>query len=138
MTRFVVLFVGALWAFSPATPTAIQDPLTLVITRNGDPPTGVTVLVLLNGEKRKDDGASLKAVAGKHPKGTNVDVYRWVCEDGKIQLIIAPAGEALGVEDKDCLKTKEPPPGNPCRCGWIGGFKLGDVTTIDAEAGRVK
>ena len=35
-------------------------------------------------------------------------------------------------------KAKEPVPGMPCRCSWIGAFNLGDSATIDADTGRVK
>jgi len=139
MSRLVALAALVLVSLAPGSAApALQDPLTLVISRDGGPPKDVTVFTLLNGQKRSDSGPSLKAVAAKYPKGTIVNVYRWWCEDDKIQLILVPAGESLGVEDKDCLKSKEPPPGYTCRCNRIGAFSLGDFTTIDAETGRIK
>lgn len=109
----------------------------VVILRDGGPPTGVDVVALVNGEKVKDLGPALKAIAAKFAKETRVDVYKRMCEGDRIELLMIPAGELVGTDDKDCLKNKEPAPGATCFCKWIGGFALGDPVTIDAETGRV-
>ena len=64
-------------------------------------------------------------------------MYRWICENAKVSILLVPAGEPLGPEDKDCLKTKEPGPGASCRCAWLGAFALGESATIEADTGRV-
>lgn len=119
----------------PAEPQA--PPAAVIVTLNGEPPIGVNVFVQLGTERRAGLDANLKAAAEKFRKGTRIEVYRKIYEAGGLDIILVPAGETMGVEDKECYKAKEPVPGMPYRCGWIGGFALGDSATIDAERGRV-
>jgi hypothetical protein len=132
----VLFFTATVIAATQQNPPAPAP--TVRVVMNGDPAPGVSVYVMLNGEKRTGLAPNLPLLAGKFAKGTSIDVHRRLCETGAIDIILLPTTEALLPEDKDCYKAKEPVPGMPCRCNWIGAFNLGDSATIDADIGRVK
>ena len=116
----------------------VQDATHVLITANDEPAPGVVITQLVGGKKSKDSGASLKPIADKYQKNQRIDVYRRVCDDNSCEVLLVPSGEMLPVEDKDCIKAKEPVPGATCRCGHIGAFSLGEAATIDVDNGRVK
>jgi len=117
---------------------AAKPVFSVAITMNDAPAAGVVITQLVAGKKSTEAGVSLKPISDKYAKGWRVDVYRRVCADDSCEVLLVPSGEMLPVEDKDCIKSKEPIPGAPCRCGWLGAFSIGENVTIDVENGTLK
>ncbi len=107
------------------------------VTKNGGPAAGVDVFMYLNGGKQPAVSINPAMLTNKVRPGTHVDVYRRECEDGKIQIIMVPAGEQLGPDDQDCDKNTQAPAGAGCACHKVGAFIWGDRVTIDAGTGRI-
>jgi Outer membrane protein beta-barrel domain len=128
VTLVVLLLAVPALGFAQSMPT---------ITRNGGPATNVNVFMYLNGAKQPMPTFDPAMLTNKIRPGTRVDVYRRECQDGKIELVLVPAGEQLGPDDQDCDKKNQAPAGADCRCDKIGAFIWGDPVTIDAGTGQI-
>jgi hypothetical protein len=103
----------------------------MTVVENGQPVVGAQVFTVINGIKGPAGGTETESAtnsAGQVSfptdllniiKGTRVDVYKRVCRDGRVEILVTPEGQG------DACTAGEAQPGEQCSCEKIGSFIWG-------------